>query len=333
MTLARGSKKPFAQTACWLVCGVWGASVLAQGPPPASSPQVEIRPVSGRSAAWILRARPETTTLPVTAQQPTGPANKLPAALVLPPLAEHLVPPPPLPARKWAPPPPLTQAKPRPALVVPVSSREPAPAPLGLRPDAGRELTLPVEVKKSPAAAPKPPTPPVIAPEPPKEVARVVVVTPGDHDRRGEGPDGAPAGSFYRLALVQAASILAGLVLGPLVVFAALVVVLRRYGIHSGSLFRVEVVNASSGVPWAAAPSVPVGPPQAGRALVPAAEGAAGTEQVEAPAGEYFDLGPSYEEERLAKEETQRQQNEALLRMVFEDNLALREQLEGPVEE
>lgn len=40
-----------------------------------------------------------------------------------------------------------------------------------------------------------------------------------------------------------------------------------------------------------------------------------------------FDLGPSYQEERRLKEEAERQQEQAVLRTIFEDNLRLRQQL------
>jgi hypothetical protein len=48
---------------------------------------------------------------------------------------------------------------------------------------------------------------------------------------------------------------------------------------------------------------------------------------VEETTAQPFDLGPTYEEERLLKEEAERQQEQAVLRSVFEDNLKLRQQL------
>jgi hypothetical protein len=48
---------------------------------------------------------------------------------------------------------------------------------------------------------------------------------------------------------------------------------------------------------------------------------------VEETTAQPFDLGPTYEEERLLKEEAERQQEQAVLRSVFEDNLKLHQQL------
>jgi hypothetical protein len=156
-----------------------------------------------------------------------------------------------------------------------------------------------------------------------------VVVAPIERDHSGHdgvGQDAAWGSFFYKMALVQVASILSGLVLGPLVLLAALVVVLRRHGAHSGSLFRVEVVNAQGHGSYSGTVAVP--PPgglTAGleAALPPAT--AANEEQT----AQAFDLGPSYEEEKRAKEEAQRQQEEALLRHIFDENVQLREQIDG----
>ena len=47
-----------------------------------------------------------------------------------------------------------------------------------------------------------------------------------------------------------------------------------------------------------------------------------------------FDLGPTYAEERLQREEAERQREKAVLQRVYEDNVRLREQLEeGPAAE
>jgi len=48
---------------------------------------------------------------------------------------------------------------------------------------------------------------------------------------------------------------------------------------------------------------------------------------VEETTAQPFDLGPTFEEERLLKEEAERQKEQAVLRSVFEDNLKLRQQL------
>jgi hypothetical protein len=48
---------------------------------------------------------------------------------------------------------------------------------------------------------------------------------------------------------------------------------------------------------------------------------------IEETTAQPFDLGPTYEEERLLKEEAERQQEQAVLRSVFEENLKLRQEL------
>jgi hypothetical protein len=101
----------------------------------------------------------------------------------------------------------------------------------------------------------------------------------------------------------------------------------------------VEVVN--SGTP---APTIVYGGPAAWPAPVPAAVGNGA--EVRLPSGfeaitaavetkepevestaQPFDLGPTYEEERLQREEAERQRELAVLQHVFEDNVRLREEL------
>jgi hypothetical protein len=125
--------------------------------------------------------------------------------------------------------------------------------------------------------------------------------------------------------LVQLVSVLAAL----LIVLAALLVlffwVLRRFSRANGPLIRLECVNtlppgqggylvADLGryLPVGGGHAAP-GPPPAGR--------------TEEELGQPFDLGPSYEEERQMKQQAARQQEEALLRQLAEENIRLQEQL------
>jgi hypothetical protein len=151
------------------------------------------------------------------------------------------------------------------------------------------------------------------------------VAPPAAHAEEG------PSRSFlYRIALVQVLSILGALVLGPLVLLAALCYVLRRYTSAPGALFRVEVVNS-----LAPGTAMIVPAPAAGQGGVPEVEAAAALAEPaqeagapEASTAEQFDLGPTYEEERLLQEAAARQAEEALLRHIYEENVRLREQIE-----
>jgi hypothetical protein len=157
---------------------------------------------------------------------------------------------------------------------------------------------------------------------------------PGAPAAEGPRPDGraAPPGPepawhdlLLKFALVQVLSVLAGLGLGCLLLAVALRRVLRRAERDRHSVLRVEVVN---GLPVAypgpaPAPAVPDAPEQ----LAPAAGGPGEGPDLPLTA-EPFDLGPTYEEERRAREEAERLKEEALLRRLYEDNLRLRDELE-----
>jgi hypothetical protein len=120
---------------------------------------------------------------------------------------------------------------------------------------------------------------------------------------------------------------------GPLIVVFALGLMLKRSNLR----FRVEVVNPSGGTPFVpgqvgidpALLAQPAPPPGQRPVEVPAAAQPAPEEAVEEgrQTGEKFDLGPSYEEERQAMLEAQRQQELALLQEIFEQNLRLQEEI------
>jgi hypothetical protein len=135
---------------------------------------------------------------------------------------------------------------------------------------------------------------------------------------------------LFRVAVVQALSIVVALLVGPLVLLLALGYFLRRQGGRASALFRVEVVNsglpgviAVQQVPVPGQPADTMPPEQAFAEEPPPAEyGPAGT-------AEAFDLGPTYEEEKRAREAAARQADEAVLRHVFQVNVQLREQIAG----
>ncbi len=128
----------------------------------------------------------------------------------------------------------------------------------------------------------------------------------------------------------------------PLLVAMMLAMMLRRLGMQ----FRVEVINSSPASPIIAriegyAP-LPAGMQQTpfGQMAQPASvaeptlpEESRGEEQLSDTA-ERFELGPSYEEERLAKLESLRQQELAVLQEIFQQNVRLQEEIERlPAEE
>ncbi len=122
-------------------------------------------------------------------------------------------------------------------------------------------------------------------------------------------PQPVPASSGYSAPLVQFAST-AGGVLVALLLFCAGLVALRRLG--------VSVQFGQPSRPGEA--SLPPG-------LEPAPEAIVWEETAST-----FDLGPTYEEELRQKEQAAREQEQAVLRQLFEQNVRLREQI-GELEE
>jgi hypothetical protein len=119
----------------------------------------------------------------------------------------------------------------------------------------------------------------------------------------------------------------AAALLMPLVFASALVVLLRRLAGRSGPLLRIEYVNNQ---PTGGYPGMVLGtlPPGFG---VP--QGAAATptsplpDVALAPEGEstaeQFEIGPSFAEERQQRQAQAGQQEEGVLRQLFEENLKL----------
>jgi len=127
-------------------------------------------------------------------------------------------------------------------------------------------------------------------------------------------------------------------VLTPLLVSLTLALVLRRSGLR----FRLEVVGSpggplilstgrveagngvqQDGLPAQGAPARLAGAPDA--SLAPSEP----LPQEPEPTGELFDLGPSYEEEKVARESSLLQQEMGVLQQIFEDNQKLLEEIEG----
>lgn len=150
------------------------------------------------------------------------------------------------------------------------------------------------------------PVTPVAHVETPREMAPVVAEAAQPME------EGMP---WYKVVWLQIAVAGGTVVAGPLILVLALGIMLRRYG----PLLRVEVTN----------PGVLRLEGGMLHAAVPATEytQAVDTQAMENFTGEYFDLGPSYDEERKAKEEAQRHAEMAVLQEIFEQNVRLHEEI------
>jgi len=128
-----------------------------------------------------------------------------------------------------------------------------------------------------------------------------------------------PAGrdsSFLTTTLLQLVGSLGALLTGLLIHVVALLFLLRRYGAQLAPLFRVELVHTQT-----TGNTAPSSVPSPGAVpLLP--------EEAEEQGPEQFAFGPTYEEVRRLKAETGKQQQEGLLRELFQQNVRLREQLE-----
>jgi hypothetical protein len=124
--------------------------------------------------------------------------------------------------------------------------------------------------------------------------------------------------SFFETGFGQLIGIVGAVFLGVLIHLIALVFIMRRYGAGLAQVFRVELLNP---------PAVGfVGQVSAAEGQTVAAEPA--TEEVtQSGTAETFDIGPTYAEEMQQKQEALRQQEEAVLRNIFELNMQMREQL------
>jgi hypothetical protein len=188
-------------------------------------------------------------------------------------------------------------------------ARQPAPRPEPIRP-----VSQPAPKPPRPRPDPKPPAPPEEARNrpapPPAVVERIIEVRSAPAE---------PASSS-RSVLIQLISILAALVVLLLVQVVALVTILRR---HAGQLtpqVRLELVQSGT-----AGPSGPVpGEVLTQRVYLDAPDFPARRQPTEMP--DLPDMR-TCTDELAAQEEAAQQQDAAVFRQVFEDNLRLHEQL------
>jgi hypothetical protein len=154
-----------------------------------------------------------------------------------------------------------------------------------------------------------------------KPSAQAVVSSPrsvADNSASQPLQDHPRANSFFETGFGQLIGIVGAVLLGVLIHLIALVVILRRYSARLAQLSRVE--PASVGF---------VGQEAAAGAQTVAAI-AATSEAPLSSTAESFDIGPTYAEEMQQKQQAQNQQEEAMLRHIFELNLQMREQLRQP---
>lgn len=125
--------------------------------------------------------------------------------------------------------------------------------------------------------------------------------------------------AFFETGFGQLIGIVGAVLIGVLIHLIALVLILRRYGTHLARVFRVELVNP---------PVVGfVGQMSAGAETQSVAASPASKEVTQSSTAEAFDIGPTYAEEMQQKQEALRQQEEAVLRHIFELNMQMREEL------
>jgi hypothetical protein len=182
------------------------------------------------------------------------------------------------------------------------------------------------------------PTPRRYSPERPQPTTVVVTQPSPDRAASDDLARASEAMPWYQIVWLQIAIGGGAIVVTPLMLALVLGIMLRRSGLQ----FRVEVVNSVPGTGIAFgvtrlddATARPVGhldatdPNRPGHLAAPPDD----TPDELPSTAQPFDLGPTYEEERAAREDAVQLQEQALLQEVFEQNLRLRDelaQLDGP---
>jgi hypothetical protein len=140
--------------------------------------------------------------------------------------------------------------------------------------------------------------------------------------------------------VIQVTFILAVAIVAPLVTVVCFFWLLRRHGQHLGPLFRIDYFGSPPVVtgPFTASALDLAGQDSLGSSfdrggrfedLGLAAEALRGNPKPpQEEVAETFELGPTFEEERLLKENQAQQQESAVVQQLFEENLRLQEQIE-----
>lgn len=145
--------------------------------------------------------------------------------------------------------------------------------------------------------------------------------------------DGPTNGAFVGNAMFAGALIFGVVIIAPLIGALTLFLLLKRYSQQVGPLFHIEQTAATGLVvgPYAARQ---LGIADAGLdSLADAVERKRRLEEAAlhtdaAPIAQPFDFGPSYADERDAKQSQVSRQDEAVLAQLFANNLTLHEQIE-----
>jgi hypothetical protein len=124
----------------------------------------------------------------------------------------------------------------------------------------------------------------------------------------GEGQDWPDRKALYDIAVLQVIGTVSTSLMVCLATVVSVFVLLRRLREQLPALVRVE---APRPIPPLVQPETPPAPEFF----------------IEEMTAQPFDLGLTYEEESRLKDEAERQQEQAVLRTVLEDNLRLRQQL------
>jgi hypothetical protein len=119
---------------------------------------------------------------------------------------------------------------------------------------------------------------------------------------------------------LTAVSTLAGTIITPLAVLAGIWIVVRYLQGRSGPLIRIEHIGGVYTAP--AAPIENAAAPGSYTIEMPPTPPIEETSTAHA-----FELGPTFEEERLAREQQEQQQEAGVLRQLFDDNIAMQKQL------
>ena len=337
--LARWSVPAFMGMAWWIA--VMLPQAHGQTPEPGADRIILLKgtqrsvwspPVSGpipRSIPYAGTVRSDSSPVQGKSRLATAGPEKpqIPAGLKLPPL-----------------PPPKTLA---PEVVRPVALHSAADAPTAggllftgfsgtpfaglVRPPTNTPSALPEAVKTAPAltdtAAPSRQDLPVSPSQqqavpavrqpsgsPPEQHPTQPAPAPEERGTPGLGHDTAPGGEgTFRLVLIHFVSSLAALLVGLGLFAAVLLVFLRRAGVALNRVAPSEagaVPRGSEGTPRPLAALESFSLPERANGASP-------------------DLGPTYAEELQRRQEEARQQEEAMLRHLFEQNLRLREEIAG----
>ena len=143
----------------------------------------------------------------------------------------------------------------------------------------------------------------------------------------GTAQDQSAVQALHAVTLLHAVIAVAVFVIGPLLSVLAVLFLLRRFTARNGPLVRVEFVSNGQELTLVR-PTAPT-TVESHRVVLPEPVPLAPDAREQPSTAQRFDLGPTYEEELQIREQSGRQQDDATLRHIFEENLKLREQIDA----